>query len=86
MTISDFASRPATVTVVVGDTVTWTNDGPSRTPPPPATVSFDTGIFPEGQSRSETFDTAGTFAYICTPHPYMKGTVVVEARRPGRDR
>ena len=36
-----------------------------------------------GQSGSHTFDTAGTFSYICTPHPNMKGTVVVQAAQSG---
>jgi LPXTG-motif cell wall-anchored protein len=84
VTISDYRFTPATVTVVVGDTVTWTNDGPSSHSATASNGEFDTGIFPEGQSRSETFDTAGTIAYICTPHPNMEGTIVVEAA--GSDR
>ena len=36
-----------------------------------------------GQSGSHTFDTAGTFSYICTPHPNMKGTVIVQAAQTG---
>ena len=79
VTISDFRFTPATVTVVEGDTVTWTNDGPTGHSATASNGEFDTGIFPAGQSRSETFDTPGTYAYICTPHPNMEGTVVVEA-------
>ncbi len=79
VTISDFRFTPATVTVVKGDTVTWTNDGPTGHSATASNGEFDTGIFPAGQSRSETFDTPGTYAYICTPHPNMEGTVVVEA-------
>jgi LPXTG-motif cell wall-anchored protein len=79
VTISDYRFTPATVTVVEGDTVTWTNDGPSSHSATASNGEFDTGIFPKGESRSATFDTAGTFAYICTPHPNMEGTVVVEA-------
>ena len=77
VTIKDFDFAPAAVTVNVGDTVTWTNAGPS---PHSATAndgSFDTGVYGEGGSRSHTFDQAGTFSYICTPHPFMKGTVTV---------
>ena len=79
VTISDFQFAPATVTIDAGDTVTWTNDGPT---PHSATAddgSFDTGIFNAGQSRSETFDQAGSFAYFCTPHPNMRGTITVRA-------
>jgi plastocyanin len=83
VTISDFQFAPASVTIDVGDTVTWTNDGPT---PHSATAddgSFDTGIFNAGQSRSETFDQAGTFAYFCTPHPNMRGTITVRAASTG---
>ena len=83
VTISDFEFAPASVTINVGDTVTWTNDGPT---PHSATAddgSFDTGIFNAGQSRSETFDQAGTFAYFCTPHPNMRGTITVQAAASG---
>ncbi len=83
VTISDFQFAPASVTIDVGDTVTWTNDGPT---PHSATAddgSFDTGIFEAGQSRSETFDQAGTFAYFCTPHPNMRGTITVRAAATG---
>jgi plastocyanin len=83
VTISDFQFAPASITIDVGDTVTWTNDGPT---PHSATAddgSFDTGIFAAGQSRSETFDQAGTFAYFCTPHPNMRGTITVRAAGTG---
>ena len=83
VTISDFQFAPASITVQVGDTVTWTNAGP--TAHSATGDSFDTGIFNEGQSRSETFNEAGTFSYICTPHPQMKGTVTVQAAAQGGD-
>src|SRR5918999_994198 len=79
VTIRDFEFAPSAVTVNVGDTVTWTNDGPT---PHSATAndgSFDTGIMDEGGSGSHTFSEAGTFSYICTPHPNMTGTVTVQA-------
>lgn len=75
VTISGFAFGPASVTVAVGDTVTWTNaDGVGHT----ATGSgFDTGSLANGASASVTFQAAGTFAYHCAIHPAMTGTVVV---------
>jgi plastocyanin len=79
VTISDFQFAPASVTVNVGDTVTWSNAGPTSHSVTATGGSFDTGTFPEGESRSHTFEEAGTFSYICTPHPQMKGTVTVEA-------
>jgi LPXTG-motif cell wall-anchored protein len=38
-----------------------------------------------GQSGSHTFTEAGTFSYICTPHPFMEGTVRVVAASGGGD-
>ena len=77
MTIKDFSFGPSSVTVHAGDTVTWTNAGPSAHT---ATgKGFDTGTLKKGQSGSHTFSQAGTFSYVCTIHPFMHGTVVVAA-------
>jgi OOP family OmpA-OmpF porin len=71
------AYNPQSVTVQVGGVVTWTN-GDSV----PHTVTFndgpDCGRFNQGQSVSQTFDSAGEFTYRCTIHPSMRGTVVVQ--------
>lgn len=78
VTIQNYAFSPATITVKVGDTVTWTNNDSA---PHSATAddgSFDTGTFSQGQSKSITFKKAGTFTYHCSVHPYMKGTVIVQ--------
>jgi plastocyanin len=75
--ISDFKYGPATVTVKTGGTVEWTNND---TAPHTATAedqSFDTGSLDQGDSAKVTFDKAGTFAYVCSFHPFMHGTVEV---------
>ncbi len=78
-TISDFKFTPATITIHVGDTITWTNAGPTEHTATASNGSFDTGILKKGASASHTFTRPGTYAYICTIHPFMHGTVVVEA-------
>jgi LPXTG-motif cell wall-anchored protein len=83
VTIVDFEFQPGSVTIDQGDTVTWTNNGPTAHSATAPDGSFDTGIFPAGQSRSHTFEQAGTFSYICTPHPNMHGTIVVRASQSG---
>jgi LPXTG-motif cell wall-anchored protein len=85
VTISDFQFAPASATVNVGDTVTWTNNGPTPHSATSSSGVFDTGIMDAGQSGSHTFTEAGTFAYICTPHPNMHGTIVVQAAAAGDD-
>ncbi|HET8821002.1 MAG TPA: cupredoxin family copper-binding protein [Thermoleophilaceae bacterium] len=85
VTIVDFNFSPGTITVDVGDTVTWVNNGPTPHSATSSSGAFDTGIFPAGESRSHTFNEAGTFSYICTPHPNMRGTVVVQGAQTGDD-
>jgi LPXTG-motif cell wall-anchored protein len=83
VTIRDFAFSPRSVTIDAGDTVTWTNEDDVEHSATAEDGSFDTGTFGNGQSRSHTFDTAGTFQYVCTPHPFMKGTITVNAAAGG---
>ena len=85
VTIRDFEFAPATVTVNEGDTITWTNEGPTVHTATAEDGSFDTGSLRKGESGSATFTSAGTIAYICTPHPNMQGTVVVQAASAGSD-
>jgi plastocyanin len=75
--IKDFAFNPATVTVSAGTTVTWTNQDLAPHTATAEDGSFDTGRLNQGESGSVTFDQPGTYAYVCTFHPSMKGTVVV---------
>lgn len=81
--IQNFAFAPASASVNVGDSVTWTNND---TVPHTATAdggTFDTGNLNAGGSGSVTFSTAGTFTYFCAIHPNMRGTVVVTAAPGG---
>ena len=75
--ITNFAFVPATLTVPVGATVTWTNhDGePHRIAA--SDGSFHSPAMDTNATYSSTFPTAGTFDYICSIHPFMHGTVVV---------
>ena len=58
---------------------TWVNNGNTQHTATASNGSFYTGTLKKGQSASHTFSSAGTFAYVCTIHPFMKGTVVVAA-------
>jgi plastocyanin len=76
---SDFVFSPSSLSVLTGDTVTWTNNG---TAPEGHDVTGDglaSGLLQEGQSYSHTFASAGTFNYICSLHPFMTGSVTVAA-------
>jgi amicyanin len=75
--ITDFKFNPATLTVAVGTTVTWTNQDEE-----PHTIAAKDGSFHSPGmdthgTYSFTFTTAGSYDYICSIHPFMTGTVVV---------
>jgi len=77
VTIQDFAFGPQTLEIAAGTTVTFTNNDSA---PHTATAddgSFDTGQLDQGASASVTFDTPGTYTYVCAFHPNMTGTIVV---------
>ena len=82
-TILDYSFSPATITVHVGDTITWTNQGKQPHTATASDGSFDTGTLHTGQSGSHVFTKAGTFSYICSIHPFMHGTVVVQGSSGG---
>jgi LPXTG-motif cell wall-anchored protein len=77
VSIIDFDFSPSAVTISVGETVTWTNDGEAPHTSSADGGEWDSGTLDPGDSFSNTFDTAGTFAYHCNIHPDMTGTVTV---------
>lgn len=78
---------PRTLSIAVGDTVTWTwvannHSATSGTPGAPSGL-FDSGIRNNGSTFSFTFTTAGTVAYYCRVHgAMMTGTITVTAPTP----
>lgn len=77
--IADFAFAPRTLTITVGDRVTWTNRDAVEHTATARNGSFDTGLLGDGESATFRFTSAGTYRYLCTPHPSMTGTIVVRA-------
>ena len=78
-----FAFIPATLTIKAGTTVTWTNNtAVGHTVTSDDGKSFDSGmanpIAAQGGTFSFTFTKAGTFAYHCEIHPFMKATIIVQ--------
>ncbi|MEA2617265.1 MAG: hypothetical protein QOE72_3048 [Chloroflexota bacterium] len=75
--IKNFAFGPTPISVTKGTAVTWTNRDSSVHTATAVDRSFDTGNIEPGKSAGHTFDTAGTFAYRCSIHQYMTGSIVV---------
>jgi plastocyanin len=78
----DLDFSPRVVTVHPGDTVVWTNAGAIPHTVTSAAAGFDSGLLQPGQTFAFTFTAPGAFAYVCTLHPGMAGTVVVQAAAP----
>jgi plastocyanin len=75
--IVDFSYQPARLTIRPGTTVVWNNRGQVAHTVTAEDRSFDTGEIDSGQTGSLTFARPGTYRYYCTPHPFMKGEIVV---------
>jgi plastocyanin len=72
---SEYGFSPSSLTVASGDTVTWTNDG--SLPHDVSGSGLSSGTLSPGQNYSHTFKSPGSFSYVCSIHPFMKGSVTV---------
>jgi plastocyanin len=77
------AYSPPRIEVVLGTTVTWTNQDnvPHSVIVSPVVLStantWESRLLSPGQSFSYTFTSSGTFKYACSEHPEMTGIVFV---------
>ncbi|HYA60821.1 MAG TPA: cupredoxin family copper-binding protein [Candidatus Acidoferrum sp.] len=80
VTIRNFTFQPSSLTIKRGTTVTWVNEDSVA-----HTVTSDDGRFPSSGNlnKAETyqfqFNSPGSFDYHCSPHPFMKAKINVEA-------
>jgi plastocyanin len=81
--MKDIAFDPEEVTVNAGSKVKWTNedtvghDVTKTGGPGPEFSSGDPGGMQEGDTFEATLTAPGTVEYVCTVHPNMKGSIVV---------
>jgi plastocyanin len=76
-TPSSWGFSPAVIDAQVGDTVAWLNTGTMAHSVTSDANAFDSGMIAPGATWEHRFTTPGTFAYHCTPHPWMKAVVNV---------
>jgi Icc protein len=78
VSVDNFSFAPATASVRVGSTITWTN----RDDIPHTVVSteqkFKSPVLDTDEQFSHRFDAPGTYKYFCSIHPKMTGQIVVE--------
>jgi plastocyanin len=75
--VQDFMFRPARLAIAAGTTIVWTNGGQVVHTVSAEDGSFDSGPIEAGERRGITFSRPGTYPFHCTPHPFMRGEVVV---------
>lgn len=75
--MKNFAFVPATVRVKAGDAVEWINDDIDAHTVDSSQKLFDSGGLDTHEQYTHVFSKAGSFAYFCSLHPYMKGMVIV---------
>lgn len=76
--IQSFAYRPTPVTVSPGTRLTFDNrDSVEHTASADDGTAFDSGPIQAHHSAVITLSKAGTFAYHCDFHPFMRGTIIV---------
>ncbi len=79
ITISNFKFSPGTLRVRNGAGIKVANDdSTTHTVTADDGHSFDSGNVDSGASATIQAPAAGTYAYHCTIHPFMKGKLVVQ--------
>jgi plastocyanin len=76
--IMNFMFMPGSLTVPVGTTVTWKFDDSTDHTVSADDNSFASSPMANGQTFTHAFSTAGTVAYHCSIHPFMKATIIVK--------
>jgi plastocyanin len=75
--VQDFLFEPRRLEIAVGTTITWSNNGQVVHTVSGENGEFDSGPIEPGGRRSITFSRPGSFPFRCTPHPFMRGVIVV---------
>ena len=76
VSITEFSFQPASVIIKAGGTVTWTNE--DNVAHNAQFEDRESELIGNGGSTTLSFPNPGSYDYICGPHPFMKGVVVVE--------
>jgi plastocyanin len=76
VSIVDFGYQPGVVRIHAGQTVAWRNDG--REEHDVTGADWHSGPLEPAVEYRQTFGLAGTFAFRCSIHPDMVGSLIIE--------
>jgi len=79
--ILNFKYVPETLKIGSGETVQFVNQDEEPHTVTARDGAFDSKALDTQQAWTHTFNQAGTFPYLCSIHPYMKGTITVTPKR-----
>ena len=82
ISIAEFFFNPPSVSIDLGDSVQWINNGEFLHTTTADGGAWNSGLLNPGGSFAHTFNSPGTFTYICSVHPFMVGTIIVQATVP----
>jgi plastocyanin len=83
VTVADMAFSPSSVTVGLGESVTWTFQDATAHTSTSDQGFWDSGTRSGGATYARAFTSAGTFAYHCSIHSMMRGKVAVPVTASG---
>jgi len=75
--IQGYAYSPSTLTIQKGANVTWKNEDSVQHDVVSDSSAFSSPLLNRGETYTHQFNSAGSFSYHCSPHPFMKGTIIV---------
>jgi quinohemoprotein ethanol dehydrogenase len=78
---TEYSFSPARTRIKSGTTLTFTNVGDiphDSTSLVQDKSGWSTGAISKGETKTVKFDKPGVYYYICSPHPWMYGQVIVE--------
>lgn len=77
--IGNFTFGPQEQHVKAGTRVTWINEDDIPHTVTSTTLAFKSKPLDSDDKYAFTFTSPGTYAYFCSLHPHMTGSIVVEA-------
>lgn len=79
--ILNFKYMPDNLKIGTGETVQFVNQDEEPHTVTASDHSFDSKALDTQQTWTHTFTKSGSFPYLCSIHPYMKGTITVIPKR-----